>query len=163
MKLTQKTLRKMIREAIQEVEIGGVEFGKGDIDPENISSVDIVNDAIIAAERALEKWLEETTRGMTDEMKEKYQMIVSSIERSMQDGALKGIGQQSKGTYDKAKSMVESDPHHDELSDEEYKKDRFKTMRKQRKRMYGPTGHDKSRPLSPQNPFYLKESRRRKK
>ena len=45
----------------------------------------------------------------------------------------------------------------DELSDEEYEQERKAMMKKQRKSMYGPTGHDKSRPLSPQNPFYLKE------
>ena len=54
----------------------------------------------------------------------------------------------------------EEDPHHDELSDEEYEKDRKATMKRQRKRMYGPTGHDKTRPLSPQNPFYLKEKKK---
>ena len=54
----------------------------------------------------------------------------------------------------------EEDPHHDELSDEEYEKDRKATMKRQRKKMYGPTGHDKTRPLSPQNPFYLKEKKK---
>ena len=63
-----------------------------------------------------------------------------------------------EGMYEEGMYEEELDEEmDDELSDEEYEQDRKKIMKKQRKRMYGPTGHDKSRPLSPQNPFYLKE------
>lgn len=69
-------------------------------------------------------------------------------------------GMYQEGMYEEGMYEEELDEEmDDELSDEEYEQERKAMMRKQRKRMYGPTGHDDQRPLSSQNPFYLKEKK----
>lgn len=85
MKLTQQTLKKMIQEMIQEVNIAGEDY----TDPHDLQSIanrpdsDIVDDAIHTAESALEEWLTMATRGMPEDLVAKYEMIVDRLSKSM--------------------------------------------------------------------------------
>ena len=92
---------------------------------------------------------------------------LSNINEKMYEEDMYEEGMYEEGMYEEGmyeEGMYEEDLDEemdDELSDEEYEQDRKRIMKKQRNKMYGPTGHDKSRPLSPQNPFYLKEKKKK--
>jgi len=107
MKLTKRTLKKMINEVIQEVNIGGEDYTY----PEDLQSIasrpddEIVNDAIHTAESALEEWLSMATRDMPEDLVVKYKMIVDRLSTSMRQAALGAGGASS--IRRKARSMTE--------------------------------------------------------
>ena len=103
MKLTQQTLKKMIREMIQEVEIAGQEYEAEDFGAiASRPDTDIVSDAIHTAEAALEEWLGMATRDMPEDLAAKYEMVVGRLSKSM-----RSIQHGEQGLYKTARSMAE--------------------------------------------------------